>query len=109
MLETIDRIVPESIAAEVIGMSVYWLRTARLKGSGPTFIKIGTAVRYHVSDLVEFREAHKLTPARATAKREWKADRRLEPRGQRPARRFKRTPAYVEAMRIELALQKTKR
>jgi len=43
----------EKETAQYIGMSVSWLRQARMKGdkNAPPFLKIGKSVRYRKSDL----------------------------------------------------------
>lgn len=38
-------------AADYIGMSLSWITKSRMNGSGPTYMKIGGAVRYLPSDL----------------------------------------------------------
>ena len=108
MLEILDRIVTEIVAAAIIGMSVHWLRAGRQQGYGPKFIKYeNQAVRYQVRDLIEFINQSRYSPADLKAKRDWKADRRLERSS--PARpRFRRTRAYVEAERIHDLLKAEK-
>lgn len=44
----------ETEAAEVLSISVRALQTWRVKGGGPTFIKIGRSVRYRQADLESF-------------------------------------------------------
>lgn len=38
-------------AADYLGLSVSWLNKSRRKGNGPTYLKLGGAVRYLVADL----------------------------------------------------------
>ncbi len=38
-------------AADYIGKSVSWLNKSRMTGGGPTYLKLGGAVRYLQSDL----------------------------------------------------------
>jgi predicted DNA-binding transcriptional regulator AlpA len=41
-------------AAEMMSLSVSWLAKSRLRGDGPRFVKIGRAVRYPLSGILEF-------------------------------------------------------
>jgi predicted DNA-binding transcriptional regulator AlpA len=41
-------------AAEMLNLSVSWLAKSRLRGDGPRFVKIGRAVRYPLSSILEF-------------------------------------------------------
>jgi predicted DNA-binding transcriptional regulator AlpA len=59
-------IVNEAITAEYIGMSISFLRQSRMDGrrkgrtTGPSYIKIGRAVRYLISDLDAWLEEHRI-------------------------------------------------
>jgi excisionase family DNA binding protein len=44
-------------AAKYLGLSPATLETMRSKGRGPKFVKLGTAVRYRLSDLDEYLSA----------------------------------------------------
>ena len=44
-------------AAEFLGISPSYLAKARMKGTGPRFIKFGRSVRYRPADLDEFLRA----------------------------------------------------
>ena len=44
----------ESAAAKWLGLSVMTLRKARMTGNGPPFVKLGGAVRYIPSAVLEF-------------------------------------------------------
>jgi predicted site-specific integrase-resolvase len=46
-----EPLVPETLAARLLGLSVKTLRRWRWAGKGPAFRKIGRAVRYANSDL----------------------------------------------------------
>jgi predicted DNA-binding transcriptional regulator AlpA len=46
-------------AAEFLGVSIWWLVKARSNGTGPKFIKIGRAIRYSKSDLLDFINSNK--------------------------------------------------
>jgi predicted DNA-binding transcriptional regulator AlpA len=43
-------------AAKILSVSISWLAKARLSGDGPSFVKIGRAVRYPLSSLREYIE-----------------------------------------------------
>lgn len=49
-------------AADALGVSRRTLETWRFTGTGPTFVKVGRAVRYRPEDLEAF-----LRPARSTS------------------------------------------
>jgi len=53
----------EKEAAEIIGLSVHWLRRKRWEGGGPKFLKLGNgtnaAVRYLAEDLQDFISMHR--------------------------------------------------
>jgi predicted DNA-binding transcriptional regulator AlpA len=51
-----NHLVDEKKAAEVLGLKVPTLRRWRWAGQGPQFIKLGSAVRYHPSELERFIE-----------------------------------------------------
>jgi hypothetical protein len=54
---TLPRLVGETEAAEILGLSVKTLRRWRFAGRGPAFHKIGACVRYRPADLDAFIEA----------------------------------------------------
>ena len=51
-----DAALNENQAAEFLGQSVRTLQAWRVRGGGPTFVKIGRSVRYRRRVLVEFLE-----------------------------------------------------
>jgi hypothetical protein len=52
--------VPETAAAEYLGLCVSTLRTWRWRGTGPRYLKFGRAVRYSLTDLRKYvEEAHR--------------------------------------------------
>lgn len=53
-----DRWLTEREAAAIFSLSTSWFQRARWSGSGPPFSKISRAVRYRLSDLIRFMEAH---------------------------------------------------
>lgn len=67
--------VTESVAAELIGMSVAFLRAARLHGTvgnrtpGPPYLKIGAAIRYRKDDLEAWLAQRRVDPANRKATR----------------------------------------
>lgn len=44
-------------AAAVLGLSVHTLATMRVRGGGPTFYKLGRAVAYRLTDLMDWFNA----------------------------------------------------
>jgi predicted DNA-binding transcriptional regulator AlpA len=53
-------VVDEAAASKIIGLSRSWMRHARLRHDGPAFIRIGRAIRYRVSDLDAWLDAHRV-------------------------------------------------
>jgi predicted DNA-binding transcriptional regulator AlpA len=49
-----EALITESEAAEQLSLSRSFLKQARVKGTGPAFIKIGRAVRYRICDLSDW-------------------------------------------------------
>lgn len=45
-------------AATYVGFTEQWMRSMRTDGTGPRYLKVGRAVRYRVSDLDAWIEAH---------------------------------------------------
>ena len=60
-----QRLISEKDAAEYIGMSAQFLRKSRMEGvrqnrtAGPPFVRIGRSVRYDLSDLEKWIDAHR--------------------------------------------------
>jgi hypothetical protein len=52
--------IKETDASFYTGMSRIWLRTQRMKGSGPAYLKIGRAVLYDIRDLDTWLESKKV-------------------------------------------------
>ena len=58
--------VTEQEAAEIIGMSVQFLRQSRMDGfrqnrtPGPPYHKFGRSVRYKINDLIDWLDAHRV-------------------------------------------------
>lgn len=57
---TSAKTIQERDAARYIGMSVAWLRQGRQRGRGPAYIQAGRAIRYRVSDLDAWLDAHRV-------------------------------------------------
>jgi hypothetical protein len=54
--------ITERVAAGRLGLKVATLRAWRLQGRGPTYVRLGRAVRYLPSDLDEFLQANRHQP-----------------------------------------------
>ena len=47
----------EHEAADLLGMSVHWMRKGRYEGFGPNVTRVGSrAVRYDYADIIAFRD-----------------------------------------------------
>ena len=49
-----ERLLPPSDAANLLRLSKSWLAKARMRGDGPPYVKLGRAVRYRESALVQW-------------------------------------------------------
>ena len=58
-----DRLINERVASELLGLSVITLRNWRFIGKGPSFVKLGRAVRYSYDDLKEYISQRKINPS----------------------------------------------
>lgn len=62
------QVMGEKDAATYIGMSAGWLRVSRMNGNrgkhtaAPAWIQIGRSVRYAVTDLDNWLDAHRVQP-----------------------------------------------
>jgi predicted DNA-binding transcriptional regulator AlpA len=52
--------ITEAETAKYVAMSRPWLRLQRMRGTGPTFIRIGRAIRYDIRDLDAWLQAHRV-------------------------------------------------
>lgn len=52
--------VDERDAASYVGFTDSYLRSARAKGRGPAFIRIGRAIRYRIKDLDTWLAKHRV-------------------------------------------------
>ena len=58
-----ERFVKETVAAEILGLSVITLRNWRCLGKGPQYLKLSDrAIRYRVNDLLAWAESHVVVP-----------------------------------------------
>lgn len=48
------RLISSKQAAEMLGTTAGTLKSWRCRGLGPTWVKLGTAVRYDVEELLDF-------------------------------------------------------
>jgi hypothetical protein len=53
--------IKERDAARYVGMSVPYLRLARMNGGGPPYLKISRSVRYDVRDLDRWLDSKKVS------------------------------------------------
>jgi hypothetical protein len=60
VMEQDDRWVSEKELAPLIGRGMSTIRKDRMFGRGVPFVKIGGSIRYRLSDVVKFMEAHTL-------------------------------------------------
>jgi hypothetical protein len=56
----IPRYVDEKEVSRIIGRAVQTLRNERFRGQGIPYVKMGRAVRYRLSDVIEFMENRKV-------------------------------------------------
>jgi hypothetical protein len=55
-------LISERAAAALLDVSVHTLRAWRFQTRGPAYIKMGKAVRYDMTSLEKFIDAHKVVP-----------------------------------------------
>ncbi len=58
-------LIDEKEAARILGLSVITLRNFRCQRRGPSYYKIGKAVRYSLDDLMDFIKERRITPERS--------------------------------------------
>jgi len=51
----------EKEAAALLKKPVSWLQTARFRGTGPAYLKLGRAIRYDASELIAWVRAQRRT------------------------------------------------
>lgn len=59
--EYVDRYLTEKEAAQVMGLSVNTLRNKRHLREGPSYAKLGRAVRYSLSQIMAYMESNTVT------------------------------------------------
>jgi predicted DNA-binding transcriptional regulator AlpA len=47
-------------AAKYVQLSIWWLKQARRKGTGPAYIRIGKVIRYRREDLDAWLKTHRV-------------------------------------------------
>jgi len=52
----VENLIDEKAAALVLGLYVKTLQSWRMRGGGPSFVKLGRAIRYRPQDLLRFSE-----------------------------------------------------
>jgi len=53
-----ERLLMVSEAADILRLSQSWLAKSRMRGDGPPFVKIGRAIRYRESSLVQWLKSN---------------------------------------------------
>ena len=66
--DSMERLFDEKPASDYLGLSVRTLQTWRLKGGGPVFCKLGSRVKYRLSDLDDFIRARTMAHTSEAAK-----------------------------------------
>ena len=58
----IERLLTPKDAAHFLRMSLSWLAKARMRGDGPTFIKVGRSIRYAEAALIQWTKSRQRLP-----------------------------------------------
>jgi predicted DNA-binding transcriptional regulator AlpA len=56
---SMERLFSEKQIESSLGLSARWLQKLRYTGGGPTYLKLGRAVRYRLSDVEDYLEERK--------------------------------------------------
>jgi hypothetical protein len=56
------KLMTEKDAARIVGVTVHALRAWRWRKKGPTYLKLGSCVRYRLSDVQAYLERHLVDP-----------------------------------------------
>lgn len=56
------RLLTDTEVSAITGLAVQTLRKRRLRREGPPWLKIGSAVRYRLSDVEAYLEANRIDP-----------------------------------------------
>jgi hypothetical protein len=59
--QSAEKVVPTSVAAQIVGLSQSTLAKLRLCGNGPTYCKLGRRVVYRPTDLAEWLRSRMTT------------------------------------------------
>ncbi|HLM99282.1 MAG TPA: helix-turn-helix domain-containing protein [Bryobacteraceae bacterium] len=62
---SVDRLIDEKEAAEILGCTVSAMRKWRFLGKGPAYCRVGRLVRYSGADLAAFLDANRVQPGAA--------------------------------------------
>ena len=54
------RMIGEENTSHFLSVSRSWLRQARMKNSGPPYIRIGKSIRYDILDLIQWIEKQRI-------------------------------------------------
>ncbi len=54
------QVLREADAGRYLGMSRAWLRQGRMRGRGPSYIRTGRSIRYRITDLDVWLDAHRV-------------------------------------------------
>lgn len=54
MRDALEPLLTPTETAMVLGVSLSWLAKARLRGNGPSFVKLGRSVRYRKSSIRDY-------------------------------------------------------
>jgi predicted DNA-binding transcriptional regulator AlpA len=58
-----DKLLTEKDVAPILGVSVYTLQRWRVRRVGPRYVKLGRAIRYRMSDLLDFISGNTIGPS----------------------------------------------
>lgn len=53
-----NALITEAAAADYLGISIRTIQAWRVRGGGPSYVKMGKSVRYRPSDIQSWIEAH---------------------------------------------------
>lgn len=65
-MEGVEDLLTEEEAAGRIGYSRQWLRSLRLSGKGPVFIRLGNRIMYDPTDVTAWIRQQRQDPAKST-------------------------------------------
>jgi len=53
----IERLLTPTEAADLLRVSMSWLAKARMRGDGPTYVKVGRSIRYAEASLIQWMKS----------------------------------------------------